>query len=265
MFTKDFKGLPRSMSTTLESSGHNGLSQPNGWCFTLYFFSVHLGFIKIYIYISQTFTRLPATHPPPALLTVDVRAHRGLSKALVKAEDLPGPHWSFSWGVWVPCPLRSQRPHSSGSLDLELSFIATQTLRMTKLWKHEKWTQRGGKVLGIIKKRKGKGCGVVNVIDWWLEGLGYEERWSHYLLSKLGLLWGWGLSWWLRYLGLIPGLGRSPGLGNLPTSVFLPGEFHGQRRMMGQMPWDCKDITAENCTGTIGMSRCSVVAIVPGH
>ena len=34
-------------------------------------------------------------------------------------------------------------------------------------------------------------------------------------------------------LGLIRGLGRSPGEGNLPTSVFLPGEFHGQRRMMG--------------------------------
>ena len=32
-------------------------------------------------------------------------------------------------------------------------------------------------------------------------------------------------------LGLIPGSGRSPGEGDdwLPTPVFLPGEFHGQR------------------------------------
>lgn len=187
------------MNTMLESSGHTGLSQPNGWCFTVYFFSVHLGFIKKKI--SRMFTRLPAPHLPPALLTVDVGAfrHGGLSKALVKAEDLPGTHWSFSWGVWLPRPLRSQRPHSAGSPDLELSFIATQTSRMTKLWKHVKWTQRGGKVLRIIKKRKGEGCGVVKVINWWLEGLGYEVGWSHYLLSKLGLSLGWGLPLWLTW------------------------------------------------------------------
>lgn len=145
------------------------------------------------------FIRLPAPHLPPAFLTVDVGAHGGLSKALVKAEDLPGTHWSFSWGVWLPRPLRSQRPHSAGSPDLELSFIATQTSRMTKLWKHVKWTQRGGKVLRIIKKRKGEGCGVVKVINWWLEGLGYEVGWSHYLLSKLGLFLGWGLPLWLTW------------------------------------------------------------------
>ena len=34
--------------------------------------------------------------------------------------------------------------------------------------------------------------------------------------------------------GLIPGSGRSPGEGNkLPTPVFLPGEFHGQRNLVG--------------------------------
>ena len=26
----------------------------------------------------------------------------------------------------------------------------------------------------------------------------------------------------------------------LPTPVFLPGEFHGQRRLVGYSPWDCK-------------------------
>ena len=32
--------------------------------------------------------------------------------------------------------------------------------------------------------------------------------------------------------------GRSPGEGNgLPTPKFLPGEFHGQRRLVGCSPW----------------------------
>ena len=35
-------------------------------------------------------------------------------------------------------------------------------------------------------------------------------------------------------LGLIPGLGRSLGKENgLPTPVFLPGEFHEQRSLVG--------------------------------
>ena len=35
--------------------------------------------------------------------------------------------------------------------------------------------------------------------------------------------------------------GRSPGCrqGN-PTPVFLPGEFHGQRSLVGYRPWSCK-------------------------
>ena len=40
--------------------------------------------------------------------------------------------------------------------------------------------------------------------------------------------------------GLIPGSGRSPEEGNerewLPTPVFLPGEFHGQRSLAGHSP-----------------------------
>ena len=39
-------------------------------------------------------------------------------------------------------------------------------------------------------------------------------------------------------LGSIPGLGSFPGVGNgLPTSVSLPGEFHGQRSLVGYSPW----------------------------
>ena len=43
-------------------------------------------------------------------------------------------------------------------------------------------------------------------------------------------------------LGLIPGLGGSPGEGNgLPTPVFLPGEFHAQRSLVGYSPWGQKE------------------------
>ena len=39
-------------------------------------------------------------------------------------------------------------------------------------------------------------------------------------------------------LGSIPRLGRSPGEGNgNPTPVFLPGESHGQRSLVGYGPW----------------------------
>ena len=39
-------------------------------------------------------------------------------------------------------------------------------------------------------------------------------------------------------LGSIPGSGRSPGEGKWqPTPVFLPGEFHGQRILLGYSPW----------------------------
>ena len=36
--------------------------------------------------------------------------------------------------------------------------------------------------------------------------------------------------------GSIPGRGRSPGEGN-PPSVILPGDFHGQRSLVGYSPW----------------------------
>ena len=30
--------------------------------------------------------------------------------------------------------------------------------------------------------------------------------------------------------------------GMLPTPVFLPGEFHGWRTLVGYSPWGCKDL-----------------------
>ena len=54
-----------------------------------------------------------------------------------------------------------------------------------------------------------------------------------------------------RDLGSIPGSGRSSGEGNgwLPTPVFLPGEFHGQRSLAGYSPWDHRELgTTEQLT-----------------
>ena len=42
--------------------------------------------------------------------------------------------------------------------------------------------------------------------------------------------------------GLTPGLGISSGEGNGNlTPVFLPREFHGQRRLVGYSAWGCKE------------------------
>ena len=37
--------------------------------------------------------------------------------------------------------------------------------------------------------------------------------------------------------GSIPGLGRSPGGGSGNPLVFLPGESHGERSLVGSSPW----------------------------
>ena len=58
------------------------------------------------------------------------------------------------------------------------------------------------------------------------------------------------LPWWLTdkeirlqcgRLGLDPWVGNSPWRRKWkPTPVFLSGEFHGQRRLVGYSPWDHK-------------------------
>ena len=42
-------------------------------------------------------------------------------------------------------------------------------------------------------------------------------------------------------VGLIPGSGKSPGVGN-GIPVFLPGNFHGERSLLGYSPWGCKEL-----------------------
>ena len=46
-------------------------------------------------------------------------------------------------------------------------------------------------------------------------------------------------------MGLIPGSGRSPGEGQWqPTPVFLPGESHGRRSLVGYSPRGRKELDA---------------------
>jgi len=40
----------------------------------------------------------------------------------------------------------------------------------------------------------------------------------------------------------IHGLGRSPGERNGNSLLFLPGEFHGQRSLVGHSPRGCKEL-----------------------
>ena len=44
-------------------------------------------------------------------------------------------------------------------------------------------------------------------------------------------------------LGLIHRVGKIPWRRKWqPTQVFLPGKFHGQRRLVGYSPWGCKEL-----------------------
>ena len=55
---------------------------------------------------------------------------------------------------------------------------------------------------------------------------------------------GWGFNPWVRK---IPWSRKWQ-----PTPVFLPGESHGQRSLVGYNPWDCKklDMTKHTYTHT---------------
>ena len=45
-----------------------------------------------------------------------------------------------------------------------------------------------------------------------------------------------------RNTGSIPGCGRCPEEGWQPTPVFLPGKSHGQRSLLGYIPWGHKSV-----------------------
>ena len=53
----------------------------------------------------------------------------------------------------------------------------------------------------------------------------------------------------IKDTGLIPGSGRSPGEGKQqPIPVFLPGESHGQRSLVGYSPWGRKESDTNEAT-----------------
>ena len=57
-----------------------------------------------------------------------------------------------------------------------------------------------------------------------------QETWVQYLVGKIP----WRREW-------------------LPTAVFLPGEFHGQRSLEGYSPWDLQIVWAR-------LSRCGTLS-----
>ena len=59
-----------------------------------------------------------------------------------------------------------------------------------------------------------------------------------------------------RDTGSIPGSGMSPGGGWLPIPVFLPGEPHGQRSLVGYSPRGCKELERLNTTYTLEENAC---------
>ena len=70
-------------------------------------------------------------------------------------------------------------------------------------------------------------------------------------------------------LGSIPGLGRSPEEGKGIPLMFLPGESHGQRSLVGYSPWGHKesDTTEQlsNTTGEIMAKSLSLLKSVIGE
>jgi len=65
---------------------------------------------------------------------------------------------------------------------------------------------------------------------------------TKYLLVLPGGLDGKEAACPCRRCGIDPWVGKIPWRREwLPTPVFLPGEFHGPRRLEGYSPWDCKE------------------------
>ena len=53
----------------------------------------------------------------------------------------------------------------------------------------------------------------------------------------------------IRDVSSFPGFGGHPGGGNgNPTPVFLPGESHGQKSLVGCSPWGCKELDTTEVT-----------------
>ena len=76
------------------------------------------------------------------------------------------------------------------------------------------------------------------------EGIGYPLHYSWaslvaQLAKNLPAMW----ETWVQYLGWEDPLEK----GRLPTLVFLPGESHGQRSLVGFRPWGHKQLHMTKC------------------
>ena len=81
------------------------------------------------------------------------------------------------------------------------------------------------------------------------------------------------LPWWLRRQRIClqcrrsrfyPWVGKIPWSREwLPTSVFLPGEFHGQRSLVSYSPWGCKEPDTTEQLMIIKAQRSQVKWVVP--
>ena len=67
-------------------------------------------------------------------------------------------------------------------------------------------------------------------------------------------------------LGSIPRSGRSPGEGTgNPLPVFLPGEFHGQRRLAGYSQWGRKELDMTGRVNTFTSLSVHIIVIFIGY
>ena len=75
---------------------------------------------------------------------------------------------------------------------------------------------------------------------------------GHWYIMSVTMSFSRGTKWYLPYVGQgFPGgsmwetwvrfLGQEDPLEKLPTPVFWPGEFHGQRSLAGYSPWGHKE------------------------
>ena len=54
---------------------------------------------------------------------------------------------------------------------------------------------------------------------------------------------------WVRSLGQEDRLEKEMAT---PIPIFTPGEFHGQRRLVGYSPWDCKELDTTEQLNILG-------------
>ena len=82
----------------------------------------------------------------------------------------------------------------------------------------------------------------------WVQSLGWKDPLEKGKATHASIL---GLPWWLSWLRICLQYRRpwfDPWVGKilwrrerLPTPVFLPGEFHEERNLLGYSPWGLKE------------------------